>query len=519
MPLIIEQQPSVFIPHELKPTEWIVRKTDFFVQEGEAARIVIVFNAGSGSPGQNITLNGQQFMTDSSTSYTAETWDYAATPEQAAKNFANMLRSSYAFAEWSVIVREIGGDWNVIIEYPNNGAFDPFENNLGTLTPSVVGSFQNGVDEVRSDDRFWYQFWEGNEALTEQKFAAFDNTGRVRVDTEPLSRQVLGANDPYLLWSGPTVDDQMSRSVYLRFGTYNKGIDCTTSFGQSYESPEITIVNSIFQHDLVRRFTPFTPNYTLPVRWMTARDNDHFICNTSYEWTSIFLQRTALFPDGFWKVEYVYYDTDGNQLDTKTSNLTNRETGVYRIPTGPGNAIHPNSLSNAAYYTIQVTVEGSDGNYIAYSEMLTIRLNNCNCWAAEVYYLEDAGSWRTVVFEKIEERRIEMSAVEWNSPIEYSRYGGTADGIRLFQNGGKESYAENVDSVYSLVTERITSSNRKAYEELLRSSRHIILTTSDFFPTVTRRVILERGTYGVYRTREATRLVIPFRFNTYQNVR
>lgn len=522
MPLVIEQQPSPLIPHELKPTEWIIRKTDIITVAGTQAQIFVSFaDTAGGAAGQDITLLGETFSTSASTSaYTSISWYYSATGETAAKNFANMARTSYLFAGWSISVAESAGSWLVTMTRNETGALAEFTNDISGLSPSATLSDVNGTDEVRSTDRFWYQFWEGNEAISEQKFAFFDETGRVRVDAEGTARQVLGVTDPYVIWTSSRYDERMSRQVYLRFGTLTQGESCDVSYGLSYESPDITIVNSLFQHEKTLRFYPFTPNYTMPVKWLTDRPSDRNICKESYEWMAIFLQRSALFTNGFYRIIYTYYNAAGGVLNTKTENITNVPDGVYHVPTGPANGIHPTGvIALASYYTIQVEVQGDDSGYTEYSEAHTLRLSSCSCWAAEVYYLEDTGAWRTVVFENVESRAIEMSAVEWRGPIQYSRYGGTTDGFRLYQDGGIESFADDAQAVFVLVTERINENNRKAYEEFLRSSRHVILTSSDTFNPVTRRIVVDRGNYGVYQRGEQKRLLIPFRFNTYQRVR
>lgn len=514
--LIIEQQPSVLIPHQIKPTEWLIRKTDHVVTPGVKARIIVSFNAGGGANGQEITLNGQTFTTASGT-YTAETWNYSATVSTAAKNFANMIRSSYAFHNWSISVDGSAAPiWTVYIEANETGLVSPFDNDMSTLSPAPVStSFDAGTDEVLSGDKFWYQFWQGNNPVSEQKFAAFDATGRVRVDAYGLARNTLGIVDPLITWTSSRFDERASQEIYLRFGSYSESDNCTRAFNQSYESPNIRLVNSIFQHEYVLGFYPFTPNFTLPVRWLTQRPMDRWICRESYDFCAVFLQRTALFTNGFYRVIYTYYNDSDGVLNTKTENLTNYPDGVYHVPIGPANLVHPAGvIALAAYYTVQVFVQGGDSNYVAYSELMTLQLNSCNCWAAEVYYLEDTGSWRTVVFEKVDSRSIEMDAVEWTAPVEHSYSGGPINGIQLYQNGGTESRADEARKVFALVTERITEYNRKAYEDFLVSSRHIILTTSDFIPAVTRRIVLERGTYGVYQRGESKRLVIPFRFNT-----
>lgn len=520
--LVIERQPSPLVPHEFKPTEWAIRKTDILTVTGGNAQIYVAFSDGSaGAAGQEITLLGQTFTTSASSSaYTSISWYYSGTAEEAAKNFANMVRTSYLFAGWSISVSGTGAGWLVTMIRNEVGALSEFTNSVSGLSPSASLSDVNGIDEVRSTDRFWYQFWEGNEAISEQKFAFFDQTGRVRVDAESTARQVLGVTDPYLLWTSPRYDERMSRQIYLRFGTLTQGDGCDTSYGESYESPDITIVNALFQHEKVLRFYPYTPNYTLPVKWMTARPTERNTCRESYEWMAIFLQRSALFPDRFYRIVYTYYNSVGGVLNTKTENLTNQPDGVYHVPTGPGNGIHPTGvISLASYYTVQVQVRGDDLEYTTYSETHTLRLTSCNCWAAEVYYLEDAGSWHTVVFENVDSRSIEMSAVEWQGPVTYSQYGGTPDGIRLYQDGGLESFADDAQAVFVLVTERVNESNRKAYEEFLRSSRHIILTSSDAINPVTRRIIVDRGNYGVYTRGEQKRLLIPFRFNTVMRTR
>lgn len=497
-----------------------MRKTDILTVTGGNAQIYVSFGSAPGADGQTLTLLGVDFETDSAIDFTFNTFKYGPTTEDAARNLANMCRASYLFVGWSISVYESAGNWLVRLIKDDAGNLDDFTNDASGLSPTPSLSDVNGIDEVRSTDRFWYQFYEGVNPVSEQKFAAFDENGRVRVNAEPLARNILGITDPYLLWTSSVRDLQASRNIYLRFGTYSQGEDCQYSLNESYETPEITLVNSLFQWDHVTRFLNYTPNYNMPVKWMTARPMERYVCANSYEWCAIWLQRSALFPNGFYKVIYNYYDSDDTLLNTKTELLSNYPDGVYHISIGAANSVHPSgAIAPSAYYTVHVEVQGDDSGYTQYSETQTLTLNTCNCWAAEVYYLEDAGSWRTVVFEHIERRGVEMGEFAFNTPVQYNEYGGPKDAVRLYQDGGRDTLAQDADQVFTLVSERITPHNRKAYEDFVRSSRHIILTTSDFLPLVTRRILIDRTSYTFFQRGESTRMQINFRFNQFLKTR
>jgi len=523
--LIIESSPDAIVPQEQgKPVLWTIRNTNYILTPGIQAQFIILFNAGGLSAGASFTIGSTDFASSGASvqGYTSTTFYSAPSVAQSAKNFANMIRANYRFVDWSISIDYTTSAPDVIVRCIKGQAGEEpaadWINDISALLPIVGDSnFIQGQDETRANTRLWYQFWRANTPISERKTADFDPSGRSRIDAEKLIGQVLSVTAPYLLWNAPTLDALASRRIYLRFGAYRLD-NCEQVFDQVYESPEIHIVNAIYQHNYLSGFRPFTPQITFPCRWMTTREMSRVVCRRSFEWCAIYIQNTSDFHTSFWRVKYTYYNAEDAVIDEQLRGF--KGEGVYHVPTGPQNPCHPAGITAiASYYTVQVQVKNEADEYVPYSELMTIMMDGCNCHVAEIYFLEDAGSWRTIGFERVAQRRVEIQTVDYERPLATNSAGGPVNGLQLFQIGGRYSEAESSDAVFTLTSEKINEHNRAVYEEFLRSKEHYILTSSDILSAATRRVIIDRGSKTLFQRGGVTRLTIDFRFNTEQRVR
>lgn len=521
--LVIESQPQQILPNHLgHPIQWIIRKSDYILQQGERPLLGFSFIQDlAGANGQTFTILDNEFTTDDAQPYTNTSFAYVAGRQEAAENFANMLRSNYLFVGWSIWI-SVAGIVTVFAQRDEPGEIpsSDFVNDMSGVSPTIAPTYYAGQNETVSTDLMWYQIWENNTPLTERKVAAFDTFGRSRIEAEPTARRLLGATAPYLLWSFPRRDELMTRRIYLKFGSYSSA-DCNLSFGKVYESAPVTIINNVVQHEYLLGLRYYHQAFTPLARWLSVRRGEYLLCGTSYDWISIFLARSPDFLSGWFQVRYTFYNSAGGEIGTASDGLSNVEEGVYHVPVGAANPIASEALRNAAsYWTVQVFARDESLDYLPYSEVITIRKTSCNCKGAEVYYLEELGSWRSVAFERIDERLVDAAEIEWTRPLSGNKSNnyGPENALQLYQDGGDIQQTAEARRRYVLVSEKLTESNRLKWEQFTKSSHHLLLSFSDPLGVATRRINIERGVYGVFKTGEATRLAVPFTFNTKDRV-
>ena len=524
MPLILETSPDAVVPQELgKPLLWTIRNPDYILTPGVFPSMWFLYSAGGDGAGIAFTLGGVDFETSGATveGYTESTYYPAPAVQDAAENFANMLRSNYRFQGWSIYVDYTTSAPALIVNMVKGETgeepTDDWVNDVSGITGIADSNFIQGTDEVRSNSRLWYQFWRANTPVSEQKTADFDRTGRVRIDGQNMAGQVLGITSPYLLWVAPGFDALASRNIYLRYGVYSLD-NCEQVFEQVYESPEVTIINAIFQHNWLSQFRPYAAQVTSPVNWMTDRPMDRVVCRRSYEWVAVYIMKYSAENTGTWRVNYKYYNSLGVEIGNQVRGF--KGEGVYHVPTGPQNPCHPGGIvALSSYYTVQIEVRNSSTVWVPYSILQTIRMDNCNCHVAEIYYLEDRGSWRTLGFERLSQRRLDVEAVDYERPLQTNYNGGPVNAVQLFEKGGRYSEAETSEQVWTLTSEKITEHNRGMLEEFLRSKEHYILTSSDVLNIATRRVLIDRGSKVLFQRGSVSRLTVDFRYNVPQRVR
>jgi len=295
--------------------------------------------------------------------------------------------------------------------------------------------------------------------------------------------------------------------------------DCSDPIrGRVYQTPEITVTNSVFQLHEHIEFLNHCPNGRNPVKFLTDRPASRTLCRSVHEWAHIWIERNAAYVAGF-RVRYTFYkgeDDVNDYLGVHEINI-NTDFGAVIVDIGPrNNAVWNNAPGGTTRYTIRIMAQTIDEfdelDWVVYSNVLERRVTDCNCKAAEVYFLEDRGSWNTVVFDYIDERQIQQEAIEYEAPINWDAQLGNRD--HLYLEGARYSEAATADQTFVLVSERIMERNRKVYEQLLRSPETYIKTINEDGQERIRRVIFDRDNQTILKRGEGTRILLTFRFST-----
>lgn len=511
-------QPDIFCPNDKsRPIRWTLQTDEHIIQFGAQAFFEVTWNTTGASNGETITVAGHVFTVDNATPFTETTWSTTGTSQDVAQNFIDMLRSNYNFRGYEFFLSSAGGGlWTSNAFTREYAEQDDYTFDYSGLSISVTTSEINGQDVELANYQVWWQLFEDPDTpIGAQKYARvpydplFPFSSNVAdIEGNRLVRSLLSTTPPDIFQNGAFEDLDFARQVELRFGGITIDDNGDAVFGQTYFSTPIWVANSVFQHHLTRDFRDHCPNFKAVVKWLTARPNEQNACMGAFEWVHVWIESTEEW-DGDFSVRYRWYNAAGAQIGTYTEALGNELIGAYRIGVGHANAEIQNNIPAAAR-SWDVTIMGTDSMVeMEYSEVITRVLAGCNCRAAEIYFLEDAGSWWTVLMERLERRSVEQVAVEYERPIDLN----DIDTDVLYGDGARYSEAAVADKTFTFQSERITNSNRDKYEQLLRSPEVYIKTTSSA-GTVLRRIIPDRNNAVLFQRGDTARVTITYRFNT-----
>lgn len=491
---------------------------------GGLAYFNVSFNAGGGANGQTITLANMTFTTDDSTPFTAVTWNYAGTAEQSALNFADMIRANYYFEAFSVDVVETSpGVWEVRVQAFDFGLRSNWTFDYTGLAPAVFANDEyEGEDTVLNDFQIWYRVWNENTPIGDVQrarvpFSTSFGSEAAEIDISEEVRSVLINEPPPFNTSGLVVwSDPFSGTFSIRFGGILLDATCTPSYITGGESDPIEVVASVHQLENYNRFLRFTPGGAPigEVPFTTSRPDRLTACPGSFEWLPIWIAEESGFSFPF-RAVWEFYNADDSLASTIYRDIDN--AGFNNLGIGHG-LLGPFLPSGATYY--KVYVEGTrSAAWEKYSVVARRDIASCDCNAAEVYYLEDAGGWGTVIFHRLEEREIQQTDLRYETKLD-------TDTGELFQkdlkqyyiDGGRYSVPSFADRVFTFTTERIPENKRSIYEQIVRSPEFYIRTAVDTGGQAMRRIIPDRANVTTWRDGEAIRISIPFRFNSSLNI-
>lgn len=523
--LVISQMPRTYCPNsKSRPVQWTIQTDEHIDTPGTFASFTVTFNTTGGANGETIEIAGQTMTVDNSQPFGYKTFQATGTSREVAENFLNAMRTDPTFELYLTFLSGSGGTWSAnAIKYEatteENWTFD----DAGT-TMDVDITDANGAPPVLKNVRIWYRLYDINQPVSTQRYAdiIFDSTfpffSEVPIDAESLLRGLVSTTPPSYAWFGPVLDTNYSKRFHLRYGLIEFDDNCDRIYGQSGFTSEIILTNSVWQLHETREFLDHCPATVSEgtVQFLTDRPDSMVICFETYEWVHIWLERLGT-DTGIFRIRFRFYaGPEEDDFISQYEQLVKDGFGAYIIGIGPAD----NALSSAipigtTRYTIQVYKQREDGiggfEDVPYSITLERHLVACDCKAAEVYFLEDNGSWRTVIFEKVTERTIEQRESAWEQPLD--KFDTDAD-TRLFDEGSRYSEADLADQTFVLLTEKISERKRPMYEQLVRSPECYIKTMTAQGKLIVRRIIFNRQTFITSRRGEAIRLQLRFRFNT-----
>lgn len=497
--LTLMQMPRLWVANPIgRPMRFLIQTDDHVVSDGAKATFSIEFQSGGGVNGDTIVIMDRTFTVDNSVPYTYNTFKANGTILQCAQNLMGAIQSNYWFQDFQVYLTSPGGvNWVV-----NAVAMTADEKDgwifSEALTNTVVLADANGTGVVLARFMIWWRLYDEFGPVTEMRFAnvPYDvdlpaTSGRVYVDVEEVVRGRLKVRPPNMAQTIAQVDPDASGEFILRFGSVEVDVDNNRVFGASYQSSWFEAVNSVFQLNEVNEFKNHHPATIVTVKWLTNRPNSMSICESVYEWVSIWLDINKIVDQDF-RVVYTFYDEGGEVVNTLTDVVEGN--GFWVVPIGPANpSVAAAMTSDTVRYTVVVegaAVNGdSDPVWVTYSETLTrMLINGCGCESGEFYFLEDKGSWRTVVFDEVEELREEVEKNLVQVGLDWAITGG--NDRREYTEGERSMVVRKADGVFVMRSGKVTEKTRPMWEEFLRS-KEVYMRSLRGSVDVIRRVIFE----------------------------
>ena len=384
MAITIFQQPQTLRPNaKSEPFLWQLKTSENVSQAGTQASFFVKIENTGGSDGDTFEILGETFSVDEAVDYTSTSFDYSGSAENAAGNFLNMLQSNYLFNSWYLFTSHSGGVytiWALAIDYEekDNFTFDY----SGLSTPLNDHSETNGTDTVLNDYSLWFQLWASGVPASEQRFARVPYVDGITetpvdIDLKELAGSMVGTALPSWSQSGPIVDSLFKKEFNLRFGGITKDSQGQNVFGQTYNSPGVEIVNSVFQLRELNEFKNHHPDFIGggpgSVQWLTDRPQNYPVPLDSYEWAWILIANGVQYPvtiNGF-KVVY-FFDYGQGVTDTFETIITTDPDNVYIVPCGTANPDLAPYMGGVIYYTVQIWGLDNTGlTWIPYSTVLT----------------------------------------------------------------------------------------------------------------------------------------------------
>ncbi len=532
MPLALIQQPNTVLPNAKSfPIRFIFLTNDHILVEGNKAFFEINFQSAGASNGQEVVIKDITFQVNNAISHSDSTFSTTGTARDVAINFAAMLKKNYEFKDFVITVTQSTSPlgWVVRVESVESEPQTDWIFDLSGLTLVTTFNEMQGVKPVLKSFKIWYQVFNDFGPVTEDRFCdvpflpEFPFISVATVDTTERLAGIVKTTYPDIFQTLPVVDESFLLDCFLKFGGVEFDVNCNKIYGDAFQTAKFSVLNSVCQLEETNLLSRFSPNGANTVRFLTNRRKKRAICGDSYEWIHIYLESNPIKNPPF-TLRIRYYNAAGDILATDTQPILYQEKGGYRkvfiFAIGTANPrIKATKPSGTVRYDIQVMAERLDEGGVttvpvAYSELIERNLVSCNCKVAEMYFLEDKGSWQTVTFEHLQQRAIVQQGTGYERVIDYSP--SQALGGRLYLEGGTYEQSRDAQKTFTLQTERITEYNRTLYEELLRSPMVLLRTTSDYGEVI-RRVLFNRENTAVVNRGEATRLNLTFRFSSKLN--
>ncbi len=519
--LTVQSEPSNLCPNTKdRPIQWLITTDEHIISGGSFASFQVQIDVTGGPNDEDLILAGVTFSTDNSTPYTFNTFDPTGTSQQVAQNLADAIQANSVFQEYQVFLTSIGGGiWvvnavNFNFEVQPNWTFD----DTGLTVLQVTLSDTNGTALQVKNMRLWYRLYSDTAPITNERYSAIpiDQTftlySEIPLVLNGAIRPGLTSTMPQFSDDVPVSDLEFHEKVHLRFGLVELDEDCVEIRSLAGSSQSIIAVNTIHQIPDFRLFADHCPNFINRVKWLTDRPLEDNVCQDSYEWAHIWVDNNGVYIGNF-RVQYTLRDINGGTLGDVVRSISDAER-AWVVPIGPNaDALTAATHSWDVVIQGQVEVPGPSIEWQNYSEVITRTKKDCNCKAAELYFQEDRGSFRTITFDKVLNRSVESDEIVYELPIDWEN---SIKGTQYFFDGERYNMAHNSDQVFTLRSERIINDDiREKYEQLLRSPKVYIRTQNQASTDIMRRIIFPRSAYQTFKgdAGGALKIDIPFRFN------
>lgn len=524
MAITIDNAPRTFAPVPVSsPIEYELLTDEHIEQAGDFAFFEVTFNATGSSDGDEFTLLGETFSVDESVDYSATTFDYSGTVENAASNFVNMLRSNFLFADFEISKSSGGGTATASAFAKNPGAIENFTFDYSLLTTPVSSSVEtNGVDTILRNYSIWFQVWaDGKPVNAKPQFAKVPYDVLTpdlpcKIDIKDIVRGLVYSDLPLWTLNTPTRIGEFDALVYLRFGGVTTSDLGVNTFGQVYETETFDLVDSVFQLREINEFKNHAPGGISTIQWLTDRPESSGVPGDSYEWAKIWIEQPDPITADF-RVDYVF-DYSGGGSATLQQTISYLTKGVYEIPIGfAASHILPYVNSTLTKMTVTVYRENIEAAYVRYSEDLIRYYCPSCCSDQEIYFKEDKGSWGTLYFEEIEEAQLITQGVTIDLPLDRS------SSANMYDRGGKTSLVR--DSVYKcfLRSPKMPRDGELAryYAQAFRSPTHYVRTTKKGIVDGIqdrRRIVIDLENIRIFKRGETIRYILGYTFTTDLNL-
>lgn len=487
---------------------------------------------GGAADGQDITLFNSIFTTDSAEDYTATTWDHSGTPEEAANNFANMLRANFLFKDYNITVGySAGGDvWAITATATEAKTFDDFVFDQSGFSPAFVEFVSiNGNAASLNNFRIYYDIFEGADTSTINKlgntrvaFVPYNSISGEQNAIIDLADQLsnIFALHNFLIDGSTRVREEagLKREFHLKYGGLNFDSSCNPSYVAGGQTSSFNLVYTAIQRDRLTNFQKFTiiGEPIGSVKWLSDRHATMDIPSDYYETINVYIPDSDDWQD--WSLRFSFYDVDDNLLGVETNALD--ENKVYQVAVGTANldGFIPN---NTTYYTIELIgielVGGLPTPPQRVFELLRRNIVERNCSKQEIYFIEDLNSYRTVRLENIALSLAGQSRTT-AQPLLSDPVSGFYTAEDYANRGGISSRYSEADKVITLQTDRIRRGEKSFYDQLLRSPIHLMKETTVDGLEVIRKIVLTRANRVIFQNGEAVRLNLEFRYNEKLNL-
>lgn len=463
--LTLTQAPNSFTPSVLgRPILWVVHNDALIVETARKSSYAFRI-ASTGSAGETFRLRGQNFTTLNDDRFDSTGFKHNTSVGMSAINLLGMLRTNPSFRNYSVrLERPADGqtDWYVFVTASDVSVDPPAaaDNDVSGLT-GITLLYAPGREEVRTGQRLWWRLYRGSEALTPEKYAAFDNNADASIDVESVMDGLLSVGFPEdpddndVVW----MDDALAK-VSLRYGVYLPGANGEgAQYGETYESDPVPVLAAVLQGWQKDGLKPYGPNRAnrndfsidgAKLPWLTVRPDVRHVGKGSNHWTAIYLGEHPYYGGASRRRLLREFWGEDTQFPIAEEEIDVLRAGMLMVPTG-WNAVIAPIRDIVKYVKIWVEMDIGINAWVRESTLLTVHFDQKPCKAGELYLLEGLGSWVTIPLDKVLTQTVarESQAVTTSPVLNFDQ--ASPNGME-FTQGWAKSHVTNMTETITVST-------------------------------------------------------------------